>query len=78
MPISTNQILAEIGTLLAPLAKDAKQSAKHYDLYEALTLGLVAKSAGDAGATVGYLDTTLKQATAYLFRSSPGPLANPS
>jgi len=77
MPISTNQILAEIGTRLGPLAKDVRQSTKHYDLYEALTLGLVAKSAADVGATVGFLDTNLKQATAYLFRSSPGSLANP-
>jgi len=77
MPISTSQLLADIQPLLAPLAKDAQQSNATWDLFEVLTFGLVARAARDAGATVDFLDTSGSKATRYLFRSSPGPLANP-
>lgn len=78
MPISTNTFLQEIKAALGPLARDAKQSTRAWDLYEVLVFGAVIESARSLNAQVDLLDPIGNPATRYLFRSSPGPLAQPS
>ena len=78
MPISTNTFLQEIRAALGPLARDAKQSTRAWDLYEVLVFGAVVESARSLNAQVDLLDSTGNPATRYLFRSRPGPLAQPS
>lgn len=78
MSISTSTFLQDLGSLLGPLTADARQSTKAWDLYEALVFGAVVAGARSIGAQVDLRDPTGSLATQYLFRSSPGPLANPS
>jgi len=78
MRISTKTLLREIRAVLKPLARDARQSTQAWDLYEVLVFGVVVKSARSLGANVDLLNAVGKQTKQYLFRTSPGPLANPS
>jgi hypothetical protein len=78
MSISTSAFLQDIQALIGPLAQDARQSTRAWDLYEVLILGAVVASARGLGAPVELLDPNGNTVTRYLFRSSPGPLANPS
>lgn len=77
MPISTSDFLKEIKATLGPLAKDARQSTKSWDLYEVLVFGAAVSSARGLG-TVDLLDATGNPTKKFLFRSSPGPLARPT
>jgi hypothetical protein len=78
MPISSNQFFAELQPLLGSLAPGAQQSTVAWDLYEVLVIALVKRAAEDVGGIAEFLDSNGARANRYLFRSSPGPLANPN